>query len=449
MAGGMRQLAILIGGSALAVTVVLASALPSGQSSAHHASLRAAFTALGAAATLPIVGLFAARFRDRALQSDLCLACFLAVFALGEIVFDAFPAALDEVKGSAFWLWSPLTAALAAATLLVAAALAPRVPVRGPEVTAAGYPALALVLLAGATGIAAVASSDDPGAAGILEAKFVAAAILAAAGVALAARALRARDEVVGWIALASVLAGAAWLDRGIFPSDSRAYLHSGDFLTLGACLVLLIAAAREWPRHTQRLQQKALLSERRRMARDLHDGLAQELAFIATQTRLLVSSRSADPELTQVAAASERALDESRNAISALTRLGDEPISAALPRAVEDVADRVGTAIELDVDADVQVEPAAGEALIRIAREAVSNAARHGAARTVRVELHQGDRVVLRISDDGHGFDPEKATSNGGFGLVSMRERAQALGGELSVRSREGFGSEIEVVVP
>jgi signal transduction histidine kinase len=90
-------------------------------------------------------------------------------------------------------------------------------------------------------------------------------------------------------------------------------------------------------------------------------------------------------------------------------------------------------------------------EALIRIVREAVSNAGRHGRAGRVDVELgaNGGTACRLRIVDDGTGFDPGLVEPGRGFGLVSMRERAEALGGRFRLVSSPGAGTEIEVVLP
>ncbi len=85
-------------------------------------------------------------------------------------------------------------------------------------------------------------------------------------------------------------------------------------------------------------------------------------------------------------------------------------------------------------------------EALLRIACEAVTNAARHGRSDVVRVELSAGRPLRMRISDAGVGFDPDAAPGPGHFGLTSMRERASALGGRLSVASAPGRGTEVEV---
>jgi len=87
--------------------------------------------------------------------------------------------------------------------------------------------------------------------------------------------------------------------------------------------------------------------------------------------------------------------------------------------------------------------------ALIRIAREAVANAARHGHARTVTLELRDADGIWLRISDDGDGFDLNAPRSSQSFGLTSMRERTESLGGRFSIASSPGQGATVEVLLP
>jgi two-component system sensor histidine kinase UhpB len=176
--------------------------------------------------------------------------------------------------------------------------------------------------------------------------------------------------------------------------------------------------------------------AERRRIARELHDGVAQELAYIVAES---------DGPL---AAAAERALDESRRAIAALTRPVDEPLEVALVQAAEEVAGRVGVQLKVEVCEGATVSPDEREALIRIVREAITNAGRHGKAANVSVELSNGHGTLLRIADDGTGFDPAR-TRVGGFGLVSMRERAEALGGRFTLFSEAGSGAKIEVRLP
>ena len=177
------------------------------------------------------------------------------------------------------------------------------------------------------------------------------------------------------WFAAGAILAAFASLNYLFFPSLYSDWVYTGDFLRLGFYLLVLVGTGREIQTYWRRLADVAVLEERRRIARDLHDGLAQELAFIAAETRGPASK------------AAERALDESRRAIAALTRPVDEPLHVALVQAAEEVAHRVGTQIRFEGETVSTVPGDTREALIRIVREAVTNAARHGgaAARSAR----------------------------------------------------------------
>jgi signal transduction histidine kinase len=252
----------------------------------------------------------------------------------------------------------------------------------------------------------------------------------------------------MGWFALGAVLYAFAGLNYFLFPSLVSQWVYLGDFLRLAFFVVLLLGAAGEIQRYQRGLADAAALEERRRLARELHDGLAQELAFIATQSRWLSRQVDAPGQMEALVVAAERALDESRSAISALTRPLDEPLDAAVAQAAEDVAGRVGVRLRLELDEGIEVPPSTREALVRIVREGVTNTARHGNASYVTVQLSGGRGVRLSVGDDGIGFDPAER-AGAGFGLTSMRERARALGGELSISSAPGAGTTIEVVIP
>ena len=194
-----------------------------------------------------------------------------------------------------------------------------------------------------------------------------------------------------------------------------------------------------------------AVERERRRIARDIHDSLAQDLAFIAARVRALERDPAASVRLDHLAIAATRALEHSRTTISTLTRPLDEPLDAALARNATEVAARHGGHAKLRLQAGVVVPPATRESLVMILREAVANAMRHGRAGSVDVSLSQQSWLRLRVTDDGRGFDAaaRAARPDAGFGLQSMEERAQALGGGLVVRSAPGAGTTIEVALP
>jgi signal transduction histidine kinase len=188
-----------------------------------------------------------------------------------------------------------------------------------------------------------------------------------------------------------------------------------------------------------------ASLEERRRLARDVHDGLAQEIAFLARNVGLL-RKQGADPELVErLLRGVARAQEESRRVIGALAARVDEPLEQALAEAAREAAQRYGAAVDMELASGVSLSPREREAVVRIASEAVSNAAQHSGAETLRVYLERLEAGMrLKVVDDGDGFDEEQPRS--GFGLVTMKDRAEALGGKLRIDSRRGAGTRVEL---
>jgi signal transduction histidine kinase len=256
-------------------------------------------------------------------------------------------------------------------------------------------------------------------------------------------------DDFLRWLSVGSVIAAVAFVNYALFPSQFTELLGSGDLFFIAAIIALLYGAVREISREEAARIRSAVLEERRRVARDLHDGVAQELAFIASQTRWFMRQPTDTEPLGQIMDAVERALDEARGAIAALSRPIDEPLDRALGHAALDIANRVGARLQLDLDEQIQVPADWRDALLRIAREAVANAVRHGRARTISLQLREGDGVWLKITDDGDGFDLAAPRSSQSFGLTSMRERAESLGGQFNISSAPGAGTTIEVVLP
>jgi signal transduction histidine kinase len=252
------------------------------------------------------------------------------------------------------------------------------------------------------------------------------------------------------WLALFAVIASVAFFNYALLPTLYTELIYAGDILLLVADLALLIGMTREIATYQDAVAQAAVLDERRRLARDLHDGVAQELAFIASQLRWSAGAPPDNREMDHILEAVERALDESRGAIAALSRSVDEPLHLALAHTAMDVAERLGGRVELELDEEIQVPAPWREALGRIVREAVANAIRHGHARTVKVEFREdGDgRPWLKISDDGDGFDLSEPHSPSSFGLISMKERTESLGGEFKLESEVGTGTSVEVCI-
>jgi signal transduction histidine kinase len=187
-------------------------------------------------------------------------------------------------------------------------------------------------------------------------------------------------------------------------------------------------------------------------LARELHDGVAQDLAFIVSQSLRLTRSFPDEPALERIAAAAERALAESRTTITGLVRSQSTTLTAAVSDQAHEMAERAGLRLELEVDDGIEATAEVEHAVLRISREAISNAARHADATTVAITVRStANGLRVRVADDGRGFDPAQATSSGsaGFGLTSMDERARALGGEMRLESRPGAGTVIELALP
>jgi two-component system, NarL family, sensor histidine kinase UhpB len=191
--------------------------------------------------------------------------------------------------------------------------------------------------------------------------------------------------------------------------------------------------------------------AERRRLARDLHDEAMQDLVFVLQSMQAAqITSEDRGPDalvLEQEVAALRRAIAGLRNAVYDL-RLGSVKDMSFL-RSVESLVElnrqmAPERVLELVVEDELPTELSgdAGGELLRIVQEALANVRRHSGASRVKVTLGQkGDDVWMEVEDDGRGFEPEKGA---GIGLTGMRERANALGGELEIESKPGDGTKV-----
>lgn len=196
---------------------------------------------------------------------------------------------------------------------------------------------------------------------------------------------------------------------------------------------------------------------ERRRLARDLHDGIGQNLT--ALKLRLAQISDALPPELQALRASLDDAvalcsdtLDDTRQ-LSRLLRppilddLGLEPAMRWLARSLGEAA---GIAIAVEIEPMPELDGELQTLLFRITQEALNNVVRHASAHSVLVHLvERSGRLQLQIVDDGCGFDPEGARGNGGIGLGGIRERLQLFNGQLELHSTVGHGTRLRAVVP
>ena len=279
------------------------------------------------------------------------------------------------------------------------------------------------------------------------------------------------RAIVDGWIAIGLVFAGFGELHWMLFPSAHPGQVSTGDLLRLACFLALLFgleSAVRTGLRalrianvELSELREAEVelvaLEERTRLARELHDGLAQDLWLAKLRTGELAAMEGLSPEARKAAqeaeAAVEIGLGEARDAVATLRRPapGSEGFGNALRRIVEDHGDRFGLRVVFTLEEQVSARIAARTQaeILRIAQEALTNIAKHADATVVGVRLTiKGDRIMMRLVDNGRGFDVQ-AAGDAGYGLTSMRERASLIGGRLRIASRPGAGTRVMLTAP
>lgn len=347
---------------------------------------------------------------------------------------------------------------LLVAAIFAGAAFAPSRHLRGRSRQPAAIVATLLLvsLLVAAIGglLSTISSPDAPALSGLHPHPLWLAVVLGKGGLLACAAAGFARRHRAGGDGAAAQLAVAMTLLAGVnlsallAPTIAAARVGPDQALRVIAFALILLAALTLERRVHRQLTTAAAVAERRRVARDLHDGLAQDLAVIAAQASSIAPDADDDHP---VVVAARRALAVSRGTILDLT----DPANATAQDSLEAVAQELRARFDLTIAVDVQVEGEVGsevrEHMTRIAREAIANAARHSGARNVVVAVRRvPSGIALRVADDGCGIvQAEGQVIHEGFGLRSMCERAAALGGRLNVRPARGGGTELEVLLP
>ena len=206
-----------------------------------------------------------------------------------------------------------------------------------------------------------------------------------------------------------------------------------------------------------ERSRELSILSERNRLALELHDAVSQKLfsLVLTAEAAGTLLDREGDAavaraQVAKVQESAREALDELRSLIFELRPpdLLRDGLCGALRKHVEVVRALQPGEIELELDADLETDPVRAREILRIAQEALGNALRHADAEHVWVRLTGADgHVVLEVRDDGVGFDPDAAAVRSRrLGLTSMEERAERLGGRLSVQSAPGAGTTVRL---
>jgi signal transduction histidine kinase len=410
------------------------------------------------------------RFRSDGSRRNLLLMAGVVVLAAKNGLFAGSAMFAEDVSGDDPIVWGTALSGVLGSSLLAAAGLLPDRRIDSSARRALAVVALGCAAVVSLTLLASVFRAGLPFAFPAVPADadavteldvlsghpakigidLVTAACYAIAAGAFARRADRSGDSFIGWLSIGCTIASGAFVYFALIPSRFTELIYGGEILWILAIIAFWYGAISEISNLEAALVRSAVRSERKRVARDLHDGVVQELAYISTQAGWLIG-RSEGTELEQpilrIRDAVDRALDESRGAIAALNREMDEPLYQAIGNAAADVATRVGVRLNLELDPESTAPAEWRDALIRIAREAVGNAVRHGGATQVRLRL-TGQPMVLTVHDDGTGFDPALPVSPQSFGLQSMRERAESLGGQFLLESTPGQGTTVRVRV-
>ena len=423
----------------------------------RNPSLHLALDSVDACIALLLAYLLYGRFTRSHRLQDALLAEGLGLLALASVAAELV-GAVDGLEPYRLEAWVPLSLRLLGALLIGAAGLAGDREVTrltrskavvGPLVLA-GVVVGVLLVFQGSLPVAVSetvpASAARPVVTGhplLLAAQAVGALSFVVAAAAFSVQAARRDDVLLRWIGPACVLGAFSRLHYVLFPSIYSGWIYTGDLLRTASYLLLLVGAAREIDTYWRSQARLAVLDDRRRLARELHDGVVQELSYIRSEAHLITTDEGVRRRIVDSV---DRATDEARTAIDTLGSEGGEPLGLLLHSAARQVAERYGGQVVVDLDVSIDATPEQGHDLVRITREAVSNAIRHGRARNIGIGLlrdQRGRRLV--VHDDGQGFDPDAFESTG-YGMTSMRERAANLNGTLQISSMPGRGTTVVI---
>ncbi|HEX4010642.1 MAG TPA: ATP-binding protein, partial [Solirubrobacteraceae bacterium] len=422
---------------------------------ANDAPLRSAIETGIVLSALASAGLLLAHFRQTRLLRDLLLLAALATVALTDFVFNALPAHHYETGIYGAGARMALSVVIAGIFLAVAFAPAHRRVIGGRRLVRIAVPAAICWVALGELVDLMAGPVRDSGPLGIYRPMSVAVALIAFGLLVVSACGFaerRSRGDIeAGLLAAAALLMAGAQLTKLAVPVVPADWVMPADALRIGAYSLLLVTAVRMYRRSRDQMARDALTAERRRIAQDLHDGLAQDLAFIAAHSERLAQEYGADHPL---AIAAQRALAHSRGKIVDLEATDAPTTEAALRKVAAEFGDRFGVDVTVTVEnadrcADATRSEPERRELVRIAREAIANAVNHGGARNVCVELGAPNgTLLLRVTDDGCGFAGADASSSGtGLGMTAMRRRATKLGAQLRAGATECGGARIDVI--
>lgn len=396
--------------------------------------------------------LTATRFAVEGRRYDLFLCCGFCVTSLAWLFFTLVPA-VSHSAGSRTELWAAIAGPMIGWGLITAA---PFVKGRAKHRRASLGNGLVICLaslvtvwsLSRSLGVALpnLDPTRDPSVPPSLNAALAAQSMVFLLAVVGFSNRFRLKGEDLDyWLALGSTLMLFASLHFMFTPLVHAGDVSQGDYLRLLAYGVLLVGV---WRAIRSSEFGRAVAEERARVAREIHDGLAQYLFAVSTHASMLEAG--ADPKTTipQLKAAALAAQQEARYAILALSSAaGRSPFDAGLRRYVDFLTADGALEVELEIDPAIVLGPDEQIEVFRIVQEGLANARKHAGATHawVQIEERAGERFVL-VRDDGAGF--EQNEGGAGQGLRNMRERAASIGGTLTLRSAPGSGTALEVAL-
>ncbi|MDP2350055.1 MAG: sensor histidine kinase [Chloroflexota bacterium] len=438
------------------------------------------------------------RFQEHRRPADLLeAAAFLALFASGAVTIAVPLVGLDRALGMSLespgqaplYIWG-LGRLIVAGTLVLAAAAG---HASIPTGVRAGMVGLAPTLAFGAMAVIVVLVGSrlpdlvgpdglvllraDPvvpsGLPGVTMLgtglQLAGAGLFVLAGV-LCVRRYREGDSIRwAYLAVGLVLAAFSQLHGAIYPGTYTSLVTTADVLRLAFYATLLlgvqaearadIRALRRANRELETLRETeavgAALEERARLAREIHDGLAQDLWFAKLKIERAAQVPGLDPEVAALVAEVTTVVDSGiANARQAVLAMRTDVLGGSLVDMlsgyVEEFGDSCGLRVEVTADATVpELSPRCQAELLRIVQEALNNVRKHADATVVRVATScREGRLRISIGDNGRGFQPESGQLHG-YGLQSMRERAAAIGAQLTIASRPRDGTTVVVDLP
>jgi signal transduction histidine kinase len=393
-----------------------------------------------------------ARFAVEGRRSDLLLACGFFVGALSTMLFAVGPV-LDSDPIAKREAWAGIAGQLMAMSLIAAApfvhgrAIARDKALRNALVTCMLWLSVAWLTaawLGPALPDLAPHGSDDP--------PFlltVCLALLALVSlVALIGFGLRFRNfgvDLDRWLASGSTFLLFASLHFLFTPLVSEEHVSQGDFLRMLGYVVLLVGV---WRAIRSAEFGRAVAEERARVAREIHDGLAQYLFAVSTHATTIENGAPLETAVPRLKEAAALAQQEARFAVLALSSAsGNAPFDAALRRYVEFLTADGALDVEVEIEHGVQLAPDEQIEVFRIVQEGLANARKHAGASRAEVLIgHREGRRIVRVYDDGSGFDG--MVNGAGQGLKNMRSRAESIEGAFAIRSAPGRGTALEVTL-